>query len=75
MKNKVPIKILFVFDFTIGHGVFTTRDFEKGSFLLEYPGELITSEEGEARNEEYKKRKLGSFLYYFPSADGKQKLW
>ena len=44
-----------------GYGVFAAREFEKGSFLLEYPGELISSEFGEKREDEYERCGKGNF--------------
>lgn len=37
--------------FILGRAVFTTRSFQKGKFLLQYPGELITGNEGERRDD------------------------
>jgi len=43
-------------------------------FLMEYKGELISNQEAENREENYKKdKKLGSFMYFFEHK--KQKLW
>ena len=36
----------YVFFFHEGHGVFATKQFEKGAFLLQYRGEHITAAEG-----------------------------
>lgn len=36
-----------------GFGVFVTKHVERGSFLLEYRGEVITAEEGSLRREHY----------------------
>ncbi|XP_070538829.1 uncharacterized protein [Ptychodera flava] len=49
-----------------GWGVFASKPFEKGSFLLIYPGELISEEEGEKREEE-----IPSVFRYFFSFKGK----
>lgn len=46
-----------------GSGVFTTTDFERGAFLLEYQGDHITKEEGERRDEEYLSSH-GSYLFF-----------
>ena len=62
-----------IFLLSVGFGVFTTKPFSKGSFLLEYAGDLVSEEEGEKRHEEYGTRGLGSFLYFFQ--DGRKKLW
>ncbi|KAJ8039237.1 hypothetical protein HOLleu_16889 [Holothuria leucospilota] len=48
----------------IGHGVFTTTQFEKGAFLLEYRGEHITAAEGGEREENYP-QSSGSFLFFY----------
>ncbi|XP_044176576.1 uncharacterized protein LOC114951566 isoform X7 [Acropora millepora] len=48
----------------IGKGVFATREFQMGDFLLQYKGELISGEEGERREKRYSSD-LGNFLYFF----------
>ena len=48
----------------IGKGVFATRDFRAGDFLLEYHGELIAIEEARRREKSYPLA-LGSFLFFF----------
>jgi len=55
----------------VGCGVFATKSFWKCDFLLEYHGELITSNEGEIR---YGSAACGSFLYFFET-EGKNKMW
>ena len=55
----------------LGKGVFATKMFKKGSFLLEYKGELI-SQEGERREEEYDVS-LGSFIFFFKM--GRKTMW
>jgi SET domain. len=50
--------------FLIGYGIFTTRQFEAGQFLLEYPGELISKAEGIKRQKNYQP-KDGSFVFYY----------
>lgn len=47
-----------------GKGVFATREFQMGDFLLQYKGELISGEEGERREKRYS-TDLGNFLYFF----------
>ncbi|XP_068739207.1 N-lysine methyltransferase KMT5A-like, partial [Montipora capricornis] len=47
----------------IGRGVFTTKEFSKGQFLLEYKGELISQDEGYSREQSYDED-LGSFLFF-----------
>ena len=56
----------------LGKGVFATKMFQKGSFLLEYKGELISQEEGERREEEYDES-LGSFIFFFTM--GRKTMW
>ena len=54
---------------SVGKGVFTTKPFQSGDFLLQYKGEHIDAKEGERREEEYSDD-LGSFMFYF-QWDGK----
>ena len=56
-----------------GYGVFTCKFFDKGSFLLEYPGDLMSEEDGLVKEEGYAKSKKGCYLYFFE--DGREKLW
>jgi SET domain-containing protein len=59
--------------FTIlGRGVFAKQWFQKGSFLLEYKGELISEEEGCHREEKYDDE-LGSFIFFFKM--GSKTMW
>lgn len=46
-----------------GFGVFTTQQFTKGSFLLEYVGERITPKEADER--EKRKKNGNCYVYYF----------
>ena len=55
-----------------GKGVFASRDFCEGEFLLEYDGEIISYLEGQRRMANYPER-LGSFLYGFTFK--KKKYW
>ena len=49
-----------------GRGVFTCIDFQKGDFVVEYAGELVTLEEAKNREMEYEKDpSYGSYMYYF----------
>nr|XP_022306026.1 uncharacterized protein LOC111112653 isoform X5 [Crassostrea virginica] len=59
-------------DDIIGKGVFASRDFCEGEFLLEYDGEIISYLEGQRRMANYPER-LGSFLYGFTFK--KKKYW
>lgn len=47
-----------------GKGVFTTRTFRHGDFLLEYKGELLSKNEACQRERQYGDSD-GSFLFYF----------
>ncbi|KAL3870153.1 hypothetical protein ACJMK2_038236, partial [Sinanodonta woodiana] len=38
------------------NGVFTTKQFSRGDFLLEYAGERINSEEAEKREQSYRRK-------------------
>ena len=55
-----------------GQGVFVTRSFYKGEFLVRYTGDLISEEEEERRENAYTEQS-GSFLYFFK--DGRKKWW
>ena len=57
----------------IGYGIFTTKFFNDGDFLLEYPGNVVTQSAALKREEEYEKKEKGCFLYYFQ--DSNEKLW
>lgn len=58
----------------IGHGVFTTKQFVKGAFLLEYDGDLIKNYKHACRLEkEYEQAGLGSYMYFFKYQE--KKLW
>ena len=49
-----------------GSGVFATKSFAAGSFLLEYEGDLIRDYKYACRLErEYEEAGLGSFMYFF----------
>jgi len=56
--QKVPLK---------GRGIFSTRPFNKGEFVVEYAGDLIDPKEAEKRDEKYSQNtdKYGSYMYYF----------
>lgn len=61
----------FVYNF-LGHGVFATKEFLAGDFLLEYKGEVIDNAEGERRLS--KAAKHESFIYFFETS-GRQNMW
>ena len=50
--NIVADRIMF---FHLGYGLFATRQFEKGDFLLEYVGERITPKMAADRDRKYAK--------------------
>lgn len=62
-KDKPGFTVRHINDF-IGSGVFATRSFLKGEFLLEYQGEHVTAKEGERRDGCYSSEE-GSFLFFF----------
>lgn len=47
------------------YGIFTEIPREKGEFLLEYPGNLITADEGEQLSQKYSESNKGCVLYFF----------
>ena len=57
----------------LGYGVFVLRNVQAGEFLLQYPGEVLSAEDGVKREEQYKNEQLGCYLYFF-DFNGK-KLW
>ncbi|XP_053176580.1 histone-lysine N-methyltransferase set-1-like [Scomber japonicus] len=67
-KPGFDVKHISVFK---GRGIFTTAPFEKGDFLLEYQGQLITHQECERRQRIYHDS-LKVFMFKF-RFDGK--LW
>ena len=81
MKNLIEISdtrnlqlcFFALIKFFLGWGVFATNTLSKGSFLLEYVGELISASEAETREADYQKQLLGSYLFFF-SYEGKS-LW
>ena len=50
--------------FLVGSGVFTLQDFQKGDFLLEYNGELLSSSEAKRKFKSYSPSQ-GSFQFDF----------
>jgi histone-lysine N-methyltransferase SETD8 len=49
-----------------GRGVVAVRPFYKGQFVVEYVGELITSEEARIREQIYsQEQNTGCYMYYF----------
>ena len=60
-------------DIFAGHGVFATAALEKGAFIAEYRGELISISEADRRELLYSDENRGNFLYRFEHQ--KMKLW
>ena len=57
-----------------GRGVFPTRPFRKGEFIVEYSGELISMDEAKKREKDYlNDEEIGSYMYYFSNKSSK--LW
>lgn len=53
-----------------GRGVFATRDFCKGEFVVEYSGELIDIQQAYLREEKYEQdESMGCYMYYFKHND------
>lgn len=52
-----------LFHFNAGRGVFASINLPRGSFLLEYAGELMSKEEGEERL--FHPDSKGSFAFFF----------
>jgi len=53
-----------------GRGVVATKRFVRHEFVVEYLGELLTSEEARDREEEYSKElDVGCYMYYFQYND------
>ena len=48
----------------IGFGVITTKRIQEREFVLEYPGKLISAENGRYRKENYPAH-YGSFLFFY----------
>ncbi|XP_035764028.1 LOW QUALITY PROTEIN: histone-lysine N-methyltransferase set-1-like [Neolamprologus brichardi] len=69
-RDKLGLDIHYINAFK-GRGIFTTVLFQKGDFLLEYRGKLITKEECERRHRVYHDS-LKVFMFEF-KFDGK--LW
>ena len=64
--NNLKIKVVTIEG--KGRGVIADCDFEKGYFIVEYAGDLISLKEGKLREAKYaKENKLGGFIYYFRS--------
>ena len=56
LKNYHPL-------FSVGYGLFSKRNIDKGEFLAEYAGEVISDEEADKREDQYTDDV--NFLYRF----------
>ncbi|XP_039291196.1 histone-lysine N-methyltransferase PR-Set7-like [Nilaparvata lugens] len=55
-----------------GRGIVTTRSFNRGEFVVEYAGELITYEEAKKREQVYANdQNTGCYMYYFKHNNGR----
>ena len=54
-----------------GKGVVTTKPFQKNQVICEYKGKLLSHRLGIVKEQEYKKKKVGNYLFFFTS-NGKQ---
>ena len=71
MENKnLAFDFLLLVVSVLGYGVFAVTNFERKSFLLQYPGEVISIEEVRNREESYPKS-FGSFIYFIENL----KIW
>lgn len=49
-----------------GRGIFANKDLSKGDFVVEYAGDLMSLEEGKAREDEYSEdAEIGCYIYFF----------
>ena len=63
IKYKLTCSFFFIIS---GEGVFATKAFSEGEFLLEYKGDLISSFKHATQLEkEYAEADLGCFMYFF----------
>ena len=58
--------------FVVGHGVFTTKQFKEGEFLLHYDGDLLSSTEARKKRRSYDPS-IGTFQYEFRYRE--KRLW
>ncbi|CAC5426108.1 unnamed protein product [Mytilus coruscus] len=62
-KDKDGFVVRYIDD-TLGKGVFAERSFNKGAFLLEYDGDLVSNKEGSKRLEVHSNT-LGCYVFFF----------
>jgi len=49
-----------------GRGIFANKDLSKGDFVVEYAGDLMSLEEGKAKEDEYSEdAEIGCYIYFF----------
>jgi len=49
-----------------GRGIFANKDLSKGDFIVEYAGDLMSLEEGKAKEDEYSEdAEIGCYIYFF----------
>lgn len=66
--NDLPLEVRETSD--KGRGVFATRAFQRGDFVLEYSGELVAGREARERDLSYTHDySLGSYMYFFKWRD------
>jgi histone-lysine N-methyltransferase SETD8 len=56
-----------------GYGIFATKQFNSGDFLLNYHGELLVEKEAKERERIHNRKADGCYMFYFK--DGGEKLW
>ena len=49
--------------FSLGYGIFTTQGFRKEDVLLEYKGDVVTTEVAARCKKIYEKKEKGCFIY------------
>jgi len=69
--NKMEIGLKVVEFPNKGRGVVSTKEFQKGDFVVEYAGDIVSWEEAGKREEEYANNpQVGCYMYYY-TAGGK----
>lgn len=69
MRNEDKLRINLI----PGYGIFAQRDFEKGDFLLNYVGQLLSNSEALEREKKHGRAGEGCFMFFF-TFDGKR-MW
>ena len=60
---------------SVGVGVFAKVNIPKGTFLMEYPGELLDVVTAAEREDYYDENGCGSFMFYSKSRFGETMWW